>query len=303
MNPASSAPATDGKKHRMRAHGWGLFALVSLLWGVPYLFNAIALDDLGPFQIAAARVLVASLVLGPYLMLRRRWQVFRTHGPRLLVLAVIEVVIPFSLIAAGQQTVPSGTTGVLIALEPLFVALLAPVVLAGAPALRATGWLGLLLGMGGVATLLGIDISGPGMLLIAGAALSYGVGALLMGRWSAEVPSLTAASGMILTATPLLVLLALLLEPWRTPSGSTVVALSVLGIACTAGGFASFFALVREAGPTKAALIAHAAPVVALVAGVLLLDEHITAAHVLGTALILAGAGLVMRRESAPPTT
>ncbi|WGP06206.1 DMT family transporter [Bacillus subtilis] len=284
----------------MGVRGWGLFAVVSVLWGVPYLFNSIALEDLGPLQIAAGRVVVASLILAPVLLVRGRWRVFTTHGPKLLVVAVIEVVIPFSLIAAGQQTVPSGTTGVLIALEPLFIALLAPLVL-GSKRLRVTGWGGLLLGLVGVGTLLGIDLHGTGIVLIVAAALSYGIGAMLMDKWFAETASITATSAMVLTATPLLVVIALIAEPLAIPTPPAIAALLILGMACTAGGFAAFFALIKHAGPTKAALITHAAPIVALLAGIIWLDEQLTSLQLLGCALILTGAALVIYTK--PPVS
>lgn len=125
--------------------------MVSVLWGVPYLFNEIALRDLGPMTVAAARVVVASLVLAPFLITRQRWRIFRSHWRPLVLVAVVEVVIPFNLIAAGQLSVPSGTTGVLIATEPLFIALLAPL-LSTRPRLTPVGWFGLALGLAGVAT-------------------------------------------------------------------------------------------------------------------------------------------------------
>ncbi len=284
----------------MSARGWALFALVSVLWGVPYLFNDIALRELGPLTIAGSRVLIASLILGPLLLVRGRWRVFTTHPIKLVVLALVEVVIPFSLIAIGQQTVPSGTTGVLIALEPLFIALLAPLVLRS-PGLRPIGWVGLAIGLAGVTTLLGLDVTGPGALYIAAAALSYGVGAILMDKWFTGVDSFAVTGGMILTATPVLIAIALLTEPVTIPSAGVVGALVALGIACTAGGFAAFFALIRNAGPTKAAFITYAAPIVALIAGVTILNEHVTLMQLLGCALILAGAALVMRRQ--PQTT
>lgn len=283
----------------MDTRDWGLFALVALLWGVPYLFISIALVDLGPFQVSAGRVLIASLFLGPVLATRGRWHVFVTHWPKLLVVAAVEVAIPFSLIAIGELTVPSGTTGVLIALEPLFIALLAPHILRGSPPLTLRGWLGLLLGLGGVTILLGLDLAGPGVLLIVGAALSYGIGAMLMDKWFSDTESITSTSGMILAATPLLLLIALATEPLTVPSASSAMAVLVLGLACTAGGFAAFFALIKRAGPTRASLITHAAPIVALVAGVIVLGERITERQVLGCALILLGTGLVMHKSTA----
>lgn len=278
----------------VKASSWGLFALVSLLWGVPYLFIEIALRDIGPLSTAAARVAIAALVMGPFLLHRQRWRVLTKRWRALLVLAVVEVVVPLSLITVGQLSVPSGTTGVIIATEPLFIAILAPL-LFRKPWLSPLGWLGLVLGLIGVTTLLGLDGAGPGVLLIAGAALAYGLGAILIDHWFSEYDALTVAAAMILTAAPLLIAIAVAAEPIRVPSDTTVFALIMLGVACTAGGFSAFFALIKRAGPTTAALTTYTAPIIAVVAGVLVLRENLTLWQVLSCSLILVGAAFIVR--------
>lgn len=278
----------------MSARGWGLFAVVSVLWGVPYLFNEIALRDLGPMTVAAARVVVASLVLAPFLITRQRWRIFRSHWRPLVLVALVEVVIPFNLIAAGQLSVPSGTTGVLIATEPLFIALLAPL-LSTRPRLTPVGWFGLTLGLAGVATLLGVDVAGAGVLLIAGAALSYAVGAIIIDNRLNATEPLTATAAMLTCAVPPLILTATLVDPQPHPTAASAIAVLILGTACTAGGFAAFFALIKNAGATKSALITHAAPVVSLTAGIVVLGERLTLWQLAGCVLIFAGAALVIR--------
>ncbi|HET7139306.1 MAG TPA: DMT family transporter [Arthrobacter sp.] len=278
----------------MKASAWGLFALVSLLWGVPYLFIEIALRDIGPLSIAASRVAIAALVMAPLLLHRQRWRVLTKRWRALLVLAVVEVVVPLSLITAGQLSVPSGTTGVIIATEPIFIAILAPL-LFRKPWLSPLGWLGLVLGLIGVTTLLGFDGAGPGVLLIAGAALAYGLGAILIDHWFNDYDALTVAAAMILTAAPVLIAIAVAAEPIRVPSDTTVFALIMLGVACTAGGFSAFFALIKRAGPATAALTTYTAPIIAVVAGVLVLGENLTLWQVLSCSLILVGAAFIVR--------
>ena len=278
----------------MSGRGWGLFALVSVLWGVPYLFNEIALRDLGPVTVAAARVVVAAVVLAPLLLTGQRWRIFQRHWRPLLLVASFEVVIPFTLIAVGQLSVPSGTTGVLIATEPLFIALLAPLITTR-PRLNPAGWLGLVLGLAGVATLLGVDVAGAGILLITGAALSYAIGAIVIDDRLGATEPLTATAAMLTTAMLPLVLIAALIEPRPVLTTESLVAVMILGVACTAGGFTAFFALIKHAGATKAALITHAAPVVSLTAGIIVLGEQLTLWQLAGCLLILAGAALVIR--------
>ena len=96
--------ARTGPSRKPTAQIWSLFALVSVLWGVPYLFNDIALRATGPLWIAAIRVIIASLAMGPLLLRRGRWRILTTRWRALLLVAVIEVVLPFSLITLGQRT-------------------------------------------------------------------------------------------------------------------------------------------------------------------------------------------------------
>ena len=100
--------ARTGTSRKPTAQIWGLFALVSVLWGVPYLFNEIALQATGSLWIAAIRVIIASLAMGPLLLRRGRWRILTTRWRALLLVAVVEVVLPFSLITLGQRDVTSG---------------------------------------------------------------------------------------------------------------------------------------------------------------------------------------------------
>lgn len=281
----------------MSRRGWVLFATVSVLWGIPYLFIKTALEDLGPVSVAAARVVLGAAALLAF-VLRPTWpRVLARRWWRLVILALVEVMVPFTLIAVGELTVSSAVTGVLIAAEPLFVAVLA-LRLARSERLRPRGWLGLGVGFLGVVVLLGVQGAGAGTPLILLAALSYALGALLVGRWFHDVPALTVVGAMLLVASGPLVVLAALLEPAPTLTGQAVGSVLVLGFVCTAGGFTAFFALINQAGPTRAALITYAAPIVAVSAGVAVLHEALTLRTLAGAALILTGAALVTHRTA-----
>jgi len=184
-----------------------------------------------------------------------------------------EVVLPFNLITLGQRDVTSGTTGVLIATEPIFVAFIALVIARGR-GLPLSDWPGLAVGIVGVVALLGIEVTGPGAFLIVLAALSYATGAILISRLFATTDPLHSTAAMSLTATPILVIIAAVFEPFTVPTPSAAAAALVLGLACTGAGFTSFFMLIKRAGPTTASLTAYVAPIVALLAGVIVLGNR-----------------------------
>jgi drug/metabolite transporter (DMT)-like permease len=286
----------------MPARAAALFAAVSVLWGVPYFFIAVALDAFSPVTISAARVLIGGLVLVPLVVAGGRFSALRGRWHRVVVLATVEVAIPFVSIAVGELTVSSALAGVLIATEPIFVGLFAVLLLDRSHRLSGHGWAGLAIGLVGVVVLSGVDGTGDGLPLLLVAGASYGLGAVLLARWFADVPPLTVVCAMLLCAAVPLTLLAIIVDGVPTPTLDTTASLVVLGLACTAGGFIAFFALIRAAGPTTAALITYVAPIVATIAGVGLLDEPFTVVAVLGTALILLGAATTATRNN-PSTT
>jgi drug/metabolite transporter (DMT)-like permease len=281
----------------MSVRAWTAFAAVSTLWGIPYLFIKVAVEDgVPPAFLAWTRVWLGAAVL---LVLAHRAGVLRSLRGRLrwlAVFAVTEIVIPFPLIAAGELRVSSSLAAILIASVPLIVALLA---VRFEPGERATGsrLAGLLVGFAGVVALVGIDVAGrTGELLGAGAilvaAIGYAVGPMVLRRHAADLdPRATmgvslALAGLVLTP------LAALDPPRVVPPAEALAALAILGVACTAAAFVFYAALIAEVGPGRATVITYVAPVVAVALGVTVLGERPGTGAVAGLLLILAGSWL-----------
>ncbi len=189
-----------------------LFALVSILWGIPYLLIAEALDTgLGPLAIVAGRVLVGALVLVAVVR-TRALEVLRQAPRKTALLAVVEVLIPFTLIAVAERSVTSGTAGVLISLEPFFVLVWSVLLASGVRQSWARILPGSVLGFSGVLLLMGTPSAGIGAWLLIAAAACYALGAVLIDHWFADLPSLTVAAAMLIVATPLTMLTALTME-------------------------------------------------------------------------------------------
>ncbi|WP_030457217.1 DMT family transporter [Herbidospora cretacea] len=282
----------------MSRRGLVLFLITCVLWGVPYLLISVALEGLGPVGVVAGRVALGALVLLPLAWRRGLPRLLRERWRPLALLAVVEVAVPFTLIAVGERTVSSGLAGVLIATEPLFVLALG-LFWGERERLTRGAWAGVALGFLGVVVLLGVAGAGAGALLILAASACYAVGAILMHRLFHDLPPLTVSAGMLALAAGPLLAVAALTEPEPQLTTRVVLAVLGLGVACTAGGFTAFFALIAIEGPARAAFITYVAPVVAVAAGVLLLSEPVTARTIIGTVLILAGAALAARRPAA----
>jgi drug/metabolite transporter (DMT)-like permease len=280
----------------MSARAWWLFAAVSVLWGIPYLFIKLAVEDISPLWVAFARLVVAFAVLLPYALHKGALRGLGRHWKPLLVYSVVEICLPWPLIGFGEQRISSGLAAILIAAVPLIVALIA---LRIDHEERAEGsrLVGLVVGFTGVVVLLGLDVAGrPGELLggfaVLLAAVGYAIGPMMIKhRFRAIDPVGPVTASMGISALVLLPVAALSV-PDSVPSGQTVMSVIVLGLACSAAGFLLFFALIHEVGPGRATVITFVNPVVAVALGIALLDEGLGPSAIAGLLLILAGSWL-----------
>jgi drug/metabolite transporter (DMT)-like permease len=281
----------------MSARAWAGFAAMSTVWGIPYLFIKVAVGDgVPPAVVAWSRV-----VLGAAVLLLLAWQAgtlgtLRGRGRWLALFALFEIAIPFPLIAAGEQHVDSSVAAIIIAAAPLIVALLA---LRFDASERVSGrrLVGLLIGLGGVVALVGIDIAGrsdellgAGAILIAAA--GYAAGPMILNRTLADADPRATMGASLAIAAVMLTPPALLAPPTAVPSGDAIVALLVLGLVCTAAAFVIYSGLIAEIGPGRALVITYVAPVVAVALGVAVLGERPGAGAVAGLLLIIAGSWL-----------
>ena len=169
-----------------------------------------------------------------------------------------------------------------------------------APGERVTGFrlVGLLIGIVGVAVLLGFDVGGDGQKLFGAAmvllaSLGYAASALLIRRPTiSALPNLGVVSVMCLTATIVLLPLAVLQLPNKIPDTEVIVSLLVLGLICTAVAYLIFFALIAEVGASRGTVITYVNPAVSVFLGVTLLGEPLNAAIIIGFLLILLGSWL-----------
>jgi drug/metabolite transporter (DMT)-like permease len=281
----------------MSPRAWAAFASISILWGIPYLFIKVAVDEgVPPAFVAWSRVTLAAVVL-----LALAWRAgvlgsVRGKGRWLALYAVFEIAIPFPLIAAGEQHVASSLAAIIIAAVPLIVALLA---IRFDHSERATGrrLVGLLIGLAGVVVLVGIDVAGnadellgAGAVLIA--AVGYAAGPMILKRQMSGLDPRAMMGVSLLIAAVVLTPFAAVDPPSAGLSSTAVIALVVLGLLCTALAFVLMAALVVEVGPGRALVITYVNPVIAVGLGVAVLGEEPGAGAVAGLLLILAGSWL-----------
>jgi drug/metabolite transporter (DMT)-like permease len=273
-----------------------LFAAVSVIWGVPYLFIKIAVDELSPSVVAWSRLAIAAVVLLPLAWRLGALRGLAARWRTLTVFAAVEMAIPWQLLGFGELRVSSSLTAILIAAVPLFVALLA-LRFDHAERPTPTRLAGMLIGLAGVAALVGIDLGGKSDALLGAAAILlvaffYAVGPMIVKRRLSDVDPLGPVAASVAIGTLLVTPFALADLPDSMPPADTLASLGVLGLFCSALAFLFFFRLIAEVGPGRATVITYVNPVVALALGVAVLDESVTTGVIAGLLLILAGSWL-----------
>lgn len=286
----------------MSPRAWILFLSVSLLWGIPYLLIKIAVDDLSPAVVVFARTALGAAILLPIAWRAGALRSLAGRRRDVLVLALTSVTVPFLLITAGEQWVSSSLTAILIAVEPMAIGLLA-IRIDASERVGGSRMVGLAIGATGVVALLGLDLGGGlgliGAAMILAATASYAYASMQVRLRFPDVRPVGLAAATLTVSAVLLAGPAAATAPSSPPPVGTLGALAVLGAACTALAFVLYFALVREVGAGRAAVITYAAPAVAVVLGVTLLDERLGAWALAGLALIAVGSWLATRGRPA----
>lgn len=278
----------------MTRRGWLLFAVMCLLWGIPYLLIKIAVAEVSVPVVVFCRTVLGALVLLPLAVRPGLVAVLRAHRLPLLGFALLEIIGPWALLSDAEKRLPSSLTGLLIAAVPV-LAVLVERATGGSERITRTRTFGLALGFAGVAVLAAPGLTGGTtwpvveVLLVA---VGYAVAPVLAARRLGAVPGLAMTAACLTVAALVYAVPAALTWPDRSPGAAAVASLVALGLLCTALAFVVFFALIREVGPARGLTFTYVNPAVAVAAGVLLLDEPLTVSAVLAFGLILVGCGL-----------
>lgn len=299
-----------------RGYALGL-GFLAAVWGASYLFIKVAVEDgIEPAPMMFVRTGIAALLLLPYVFARRG----AARGARELagawraglVLGVLNAAVPFTLIAWGEQHVDSGVAAIANATVPLFVLLLA---LRFRPSERpdAGRLAGVLVGLVGVAVLAGGQPHGgwwavAGTLAVVVASLSYAASQLYGAARTAETAGPVLATASMLGAALVLLPVAVLQAPDALPGWKALASIAALTVLGTAAAQLILFGMLALYGSARTALVTYLMPPTALVYGVVLLDEPLSVAALVGLLLILPGVALgsgalrLPRRAAAMPT-
>jgi drug/metabolite transporter (DMT)-like permease len=285
--------------------------LLALIWGSAFLWIKLADRGFSPVEVTLARLVLGAGVLFVIVAARRE------HVPRsvlawahIAVAALFANAVPYPLFAVAEQHVPSSTAGIINATTPLWTAVLAPAV---RHQKAMTSWqaAGLIVGFAGAVLIFTPWNSAAGLTSAGGveclaASISYAVSYIYMDKYLARRgigPVVLSACQLL--AAALMLVIALAVVGVRTPhlTAESVAAVAVLGIIGTGFAYVLNYQIITSEGATIASTVTYLLPVVAIVLGVLVLGESVTAIVLVGIALVLAGVALTRRRVKAKRAT
>jgi drug/metabolite transporter (DMT)-like permease len=282
----------------MTRRGWLLFAAMCVIWGVPYLLIRVAVRELSPEMLVFARTAIAALLLVPIAAARGELRPVLGRWLPLLVFAAIEIALPWVFLGHAETHVSSSLAGLMIAAVPLVGAAIA-LSTGDRERLGLSSTVGLLVGMAGVAAIVGLDVGGTSGVALGELGLvvvCYAVGPFVLSRFLSGVPALGVIALSLGVTALAYAPVAAFSVPAEMPSGRVLGSVAGLAIVCTAIAFLLFFALIAEVGPVRATVITYVNPAVAALLGVTILEESFTIGMGFGFAFVLLGSVLATRR-------
>jgi drug/metabolite transporter (DMT)-like permease len=277
--------------------GLVLFGLMSLIWGIPYLFIRVAVAEISPATLVFARTGIAALILVPIALLRTDYRSVLARWRWVVAFAVIEMGVPWVLLGTAEQQIPSSLAGLLVAGVPLVATVIA-VGTGGRDRIGATGVVGLLIGLTGVAAIVGVNLGSSNtaaLLAMAVVVVGYAVGPAILARRLTGLSTVAVMALSLSLCALAYAPIAVLQRPAAVPSPNVLGAVAVLGLVCTAAAFLLFWALINETGPVRATVITYFNPAVAALLGVVVLNESFTPVMAIGFGLVIAGSLIATR--------
>lgn len=274
----------------MSRRGWVLFAIMTVLWGIPYLLMRVAVRQLDPGVLVLGRTGPAALLLAPLVIGRGHARLIRAHLGWIAAFGAAEFGVPWYLMATAERHITSSLTSLLVCAVPLF-SVLAQRIRRTEERVTPRRLAGLAVGALGVALLVGLSLHGGSLEWIALmliVCVGYTIGPIILATKLQGVPGVA----VVATATALV---AVAWTPWSVAHWPTHVdaqtwwSMAVLALLCTAGAFVVFYELVATIGSTRSVVVTYANTALAVVLGIAFLREPLTLGIILGFPLVLVG--------------
>ena len=282
----------------MNRSDWGILLFLALIWGGAFFFIGVAVRHVPPFTYVLARLALAAAAMLAFLwwrgeplgLPRRAWGA-------IVLLALINTALPFTLFGWAQTQIASGLASILNATTPIWGVIVAHLFTSDEK-ITPRKAAGVLVGFAGVALMIGpglfASLGGGALAQLACvvAALSYALAGVWARRFKKMgVSPMSVTTGQLIVGALIMVPVALIDKPWTLdwPPLEAIAAIAALAVVCTAFGYVLYFKLIDSSGATNALLVTLLVPPTAILLGVMFLGEAISPIDIGGLALIGLG--------------
>jgi drug/metabolite transporter (DMT)-like permease len=275
---------------------------MSVIWGIPYFFIRIAVEEITPATLVFGRTAIAAAILLPIALLRVDLRLVLRRWRWVVAFAAVEIAGPWVLLGSAEQHISSSLAGLLVAGVPLVGSAIA-LGTGSVDRLGRTALLGMLVGLVGVVAIVGGDFvasDATALLSVGVVVVGYAIGPAILARRLAGLPSVGVMALSLTLCALVYAPIAVVQWPSIMPSMNALASIATLAIVCTAAAFLLFAALIAEIGPVRATVITYVNPAVAAVLGVLVLRETFTVGMAIGFALVILGSTLATRPAPGP---
>ncbi len=286
----------------MSRKGWALFTLIGLLWGVPYLFMKVAVLELATPMIVFSRLLIGAALLLPIAIHNGSLKRLRPYLRYIALYAILEMVIPWTLITSAQRDLSSGVVALLVATVPIWATFFAHQT-GDSTAAHRIRIFGISIGLIGITLLVGIEswsdfTNFRSLLQVLIASVSYAWAVNMVSRKVEGVSGVAINAVAMLIAALIFAPFAYLERPTEMISNQALLSTLGLGILCSGLAFWVFFIVLDEIGPARASLVVYPNTAVAVILGILVLDERVTPAILVGLPLVMIGSYFASRKPT-----
>jgi len=284
----------------MSRGAFGLFAVMCVVWGIPYFLIRIAVGEISPVMLVFSRTAIGALILMPVVLATGGLRGIGRKWIPLLAFAAFEIGGPWFFLSSAEQNISSSLAALLISCVPLIGIVVSPL-FGRREGIGLVGLSGLAIGLAGVTTIVGLDFHSSdisSLIQMALVAVGYALGPAVLRRYLTDVPSVSVIGISLAACAIAYAPFAVARWPSAMPSAHVLVSIGLLAVVCTAIAFLLFFALIEKIGPVRATVITYINPAVAAVVGIAILHETFTVGMGVGFALVLAGSVLATRRKA-----
>ena len=299
---ASGAPDVYGEpviRTQMNGRDWAILGTLAVIWGGAFFFIGVAVKHVPPLTYVWLRLTIAAAAMWGYLYFKgEKLGLPKQVWGSILLLALLNNALPFTLFGWGQTHIASGLASILNATTPIWGVVVAHF-LTRDDRMTPRKIAGVLLGFGGVALMIGpsllssLGTSGLAQLACVSASLSYALAAVWARRFrKLGVSPLSVTTGQLTAGALIMLPMSVLVDhPWTHafPPPSAWGAITALALFCTAFGYVLYFRLIETSGATNALLVTLLVPPVAIVLGALFLSETLAPQDFIGLGLIALG--------------